>query len=89
MGSARLVPQRRDDQRVGVKLSGIDEGSTYHRLGFREGDMIVEVAGYPIHDPQKALEAYAKLRNAERVDVKVQRGDETVMLRYDIESTKP
>lgn len=44
-------------------------------LGFREGDVLHTVNGFSLGDPQQMLEAYARLRSADRLTLSFSRDD--------------
>ena len=65
MRSARIVPETRDGRTIGIRLFGIRPGASgLARLGFENGDLLRAINGYDIADPERALEAYAKLRSS-------------------------
>lgn len=82
MRSARFVPDQHDGKIVGIRVFGIRPGSLLGVLGFRNGDRIERVAGVPISSPDRALEAYVKIREADRVEVDVVRRGRPVRLTY-------
>lgn len=57
----------------GMKLTGIREGSIMHELGMKTGDMLQSINGFDMSDPDKAVDAYAKLRRAGKLDISVVR----------------
>jgi hypothetical protein len=79
-GTIRVVPQQAEDgHTTGVKLFGIrrdDPKNVLGRLGFENGDVLVAVNGFSVVSADKALEAYASTRNAERISVDVVRKDQ-------------
>lgn len=74
MRTARITPEKRDGQVIGFKLRRIKGGSLLDTLGMKDGDVMKSINGFDMSDPQKALEAYARLRSAERLTVAVERG---------------
>jgi hypothetical protein len=66
---ARIVPAMKDGKPDGFKLYAIRPSSLWARLGFVNGDTILTVNGMDITTPDKALEAYSKLRDAQAVAV--------------------
>lgn len=82
MRSARIVPEVRDGQVHGVRLFGLRMGSVLQVLGFRNGDKILRVGGLPIDSPDKALEAYGKVRNADVIEVEIERGGNPISMVY-------
>jgi general secretion pathway protein C len=82
MRSARVVPHKEGDAIVGLKLFGIRRGSPIAVLGFNNGDSVRTVNGYELSDPEKALEAYSKLKDATQIDVAIVRDGKPLTLRY-------
>ncbi len=68
----------------GVQVIGLSAGSFLHRLGLRQGDLVLRVAGKPIHTADGAAAAYAAVSSSERFDVVVFRRGREITLRYEI-----
>jgi len=79
---ARVVPAFAEGRPVGFKLFGIRPDSPYALLGVRNGDTVVSLAGEPVTTPDRALEAYARLRHATEVQVEILRRGQPLTLRY-------
>jgi hypothetical protein len=77
--TVRITPSPQDQ---GVTLRGIKPGDVMSALGFRNGDMLIAVAGRPVYSPEKALEAYAAVRSAAKVVVRIKRGGAPVDLTF-------
>jgi membrane-associated protease RseP (regulator of RpoE activity) len=73
MRSARIVPEMRDGVVVGIRLFGIRPGSLAWKLGFENGDLLRSINGDDISQPEQALRAYAKLREASDLYVLLER----------------
>ncbi len=82
MKEARIVPETVDGKVVGVKLFGIRPGKILSSIGLQNGDRLDSINGFDIGSPEKALEAYARLRTAEKIQVKVNRGGQAVVIDY-------
>lgn len=80
MRTARVIPHEEGGRVVGVKLYGIRRSSLLGRLGIQNGDMLRTINGYDMTAPDSALEAYARLRQAERITINLQRrgSDQTI-----------
>lgn len=85
MRTARVIPHEEDGQVVGVKLYGIRRSSLLGRLGIQNGDMLRTINGYDMTAPDSALEAYARLRNADRITINLQRRGQDQSIDYRIE----
>jgi general secretion pathway protein C len=73
MKSARIVPEQKDGKVVGVRLFGIRPDTLLGTLGLQNGDRLETLNGFNMASPEKALEAYARLRTASSLNVKVNR----------------
>jgi hypothetical protein len=82
---ARLVPEQEGGTVVGIRIFGLREDDTLRRLGLQNGDRVERLAGQPVNDPQKALEAYVKVRTANRVLLEISRHGKPVKIVYRVE----
>ena len=82
---ARIAPEKEGDRIVGMKVTGIKPGSVLAQIGIENGDRLETVNGYEMSDPQKMLEAYARLRIADRLVLRVSRGGRPTELHYTIQ----
>jgi general secretion pathway protein C len=73
MRSARIVPEKEGDKVVGIRLFGIRPDSLLGTLGLENGDRLQTINGFDMASPEKALEAYSRLRTAERLTVSINR----------------
>ncbi len=73
MRSARIVPEQQGGKVVGIRLFGIRPDTLLGTLGFQNGDRLESINGFNMASPEKALEAYARLRTASNLEVKVTR----------------
>ena len=85
MRSARIVPDKRGDDVVGVRLFGIRDGTLLGHLGMKNGDRLESINGFSMSDPQKALEAYGRLRTADKLTVKIDRKGSPMTLDFNIQ----
>ena len=68
-----------------MKVTGIKPGSVLAQIGIENGDRLESVNGYEMSDPQRMLEAYARLRIADRLVLRVTRGGKPTEIRYTIQ----
>lgn len=81
---ARIVPSFRNGKANGFKLFSIRPGSLYSKIGIQNGDIIQKINGYEINSPDKALEIYTKLKDANSITVDLIRRGRTQTLNYGI-----
>ena len=84
MRAALVRPHEENGRVVGVRLFGIRQESLLGRVGMSNGDMLRTINGFDMSSPDSALEAYAKLRSAERLTVSMDRRGTPVTLEYEI-----
>jgi general secretion pathway protein C len=84
MRSARIVPETKDGKVVGVRLFGIRPDTLLGTLGLQNGDRLESINGFDMASPEKALEAYARLRTANNLAVKVNRRGAPLNIDYRI-----
>nr|WP_277989581.1 type II secretion system protein GspC [Corallococcus sp. NCSPR001] len=82
---ARVVPAFKDGRPVGFKLFSIRENSFYSRLGLRNGDVLQRINGLDLDSPDKALGAFTKLRDARRIELRIERGGVPMQKTFDVQ----
>jgi len=82
MKSARIVPETKDGKVLGIRLFGIRPDTLLGTLGLQNGDRLEAINGFNMGSPEKALEAYARLRTAPKLDVNVNRRGNPVAIAY-------
>lgn len=81
-GSARVTPHVEGGRPAGFRIHRMPAGGIYQGLGLRNDDVIRAVNGHPLTSPDKALEAYTRLRKASRVVLAITRGDRKLSHEY-------
>lgn len=66
-------PHRENGKVTGLEYGGGASGSLFDLLGLQKGDVLVDINGYSLDDPEEGLRAYAALRRAPHLRVKVLR----------------
>ncbi len=84
MKSARIVPEQKDGQVVGIRLFGVRPDTLLGALGLQNGDRLETINGFNMASPEKALEAYARLRTANSLAVKISRRGKPQTIDYHI-----
>jgi general secretion pathway protein C len=82
--SARFVPSIKDGKPNGFKLYAIRPGSVFAKIGMQNADLVKAINGLDMATPDKALEAYTKLKSASHLTVQLERRGENVTLDYQI-----
>lgn len=80
MRSARIVPEQKDGKTIGIRLFGVRPETLLGTLGLKNGDRLESINGFDMGSPEKALEAYARLRTADSLKIKLnRRGQDTTL----------
>jgi general secretion pathway protein C len=82
---ARIVPTFRGGSSQGFKLFAMRPDSIYARLGMKNGDILQRVNGLTLDDPTRALESYARLRSASRIELEIERDGQVLHKAYTVE----
>ena len=81
---ARIVPSFKNGQANGFKLFSIQPDSIYSAIGVQNGDVITSINGLDINSPEKALEAYTRLKDSQNFDIVLDRRGSTVKMNYGV-----
>jgi general secretion pathway protein C len=73
MKTARVVPDTKDGKVLGIRLFGFKPDTLLGTLGLQSGDRLESINGFNMGSPEKALEAYARLRTAPELAITVNR----------------
>jgi general secretion pathway protein C len=84
MRQARIVPETENGKVVGIRLFGVRPDTLLGVLGMENGDRLEKINGFDMTSPEKALEAYARLRTADHLTVSVNRKGQETNLDYNI-----
>jgi general secretion pathway protein C len=85
MRFTRIRPFKRGDELVGLRLSRVRGGTLLHTLGMKNGDVLKSINGFEFTNPEKALQAYGKLRAADNLTVEIERRGKPVSIDIDIQ----
>jgi general secretion pathway protein C len=81
----RIVQDKEGDRVVGVKIFGIKPGSVLGMLGIENGDRLETLNGFDMSNPEKMLEAYARLRTgADKLQIHLTRAGKPINVDYTI-----
>lgn len=84
MRSTRIVPHTEGGRTTGVQMFGIRGNSLLGRLGMQNGDILNRINGLEIASPDRALEAYSRLRTSDHITVSVTRNGQPVNIDFNI-----
>ncbi len=80
--ATRIVTATRDGTAIGIEFRHVPEMSILAELGFRSGDVLLEVNGLPIRSPDEGLYAYSALKSAKCFEVVFERDGTRMTKRY-------
>jgi general secretion pathway protein C len=78
----RVVPDTIDGRIAGLRLVGVKPDSLLGAVGLLDGDRLEAINGLDITTPEKALEAYARVRTGEKFSVRLTRGGAPMTIDY-------
>ena len=84
MTQARLKPQFEMGRPAGFSVSEVVPGSLIEKLGLKNGDVIRKVNGMSVSRPEEVMQAYGQLQRDSNIEVEVERGGRSEVLRYEI-----
>jgi general secretion pathway protein C len=59
---------------AGLRIGRVLPSSLLGKLGLKNGDVLRSINGFPLSSPEKALQAYARLRTASEIEIVLDRG---------------
>jgi general secretion pathway protein C len=84
VGSVPVYPEQENGTIVGIRVFGVGPDTRLAALGIESGDRVEKIDDIDMTSPEKALEAYARIRTANRLTLSVNRGGRTMHLDYNI-----
>jgi general secretion pathway protein C len=65
-------------------VMGVNPGTLLAAIGLENGDQLKNINGFDLTNPERMLEAFARLRAAERLTMQVERKGSVVNLDYNV-----
>jgi general secretion pathway protein C len=84
MAQTRVAPDMIDGRVAGLRLMGIKPDSLLGLIGLSNNDRLDAINGLDISSPESALEAYARIRNGDKFDVRLTRDGKPMTIDYKI-----
>ncbi|TRO82458.1 hypothetical protein FL622_07725 [Desulfuromonas acetexigens] len=82
--SARMEPRLVNGATDGFVIAMVRPGSLLTQMGFRKGDVVLQVNGMPLDSPEKALQIFQQLREARSLRVHVERQGQPSVFEYEV-----
>jgi general secretion pathway protein C len=83
--TARMIPQVNNGNTVGFKLVELNKGSLLEKIGLRVGDLIVEINQVKLDSPEKALQIFQQVREANNITLGLVRNGKPETFEYSFE----
>lgn len=83
--SARMIPQLENGQTVGFRLVGMQRGSLLEQLGLKLGDVIMEINRIKLDSPEKALQIFQQVREANNISIGLVRDSQPQTFEYSLD----
>lgn len=83
--SARMIPQVQNGQTIGFKLVELERGSLLEQVGLRVGDILVEINQVELNSPEKALQIFQQVREANNISLGLVRSGQRKTFEYSFE----
>ena len=80
----RFVPERRGNETIGIRLSGVRAGGVLAALGLKEGDRVEKVGDRSLGHVEGALDAYDEVMRVQHTTVRIVRRGKPLVLHYEI-----
>lgn len=75
-----VSPHRENNQMVGYRLSPGKNPTLFDSAGLKRNDIVTQINGLDLSDPQQSMEAMNELRKSESIELSVIRGGELLTL---------
>ena len=83
--TARMIPQVKGGKIIGFKLVELDKGSLLEKIGLRVGDLVVEINQVKLNSPEKALQIFQQVREANNISLGLIRNGKPETFEYSFE----
>lgn len=83
--TARMIPQLSNGKTIGFKLVEIEKGSLLELIGLQVGDLVVEINEVALNSPEKALQVFQQLREANNISLGLVRNGQKQNFEYRFE----
>jgi general secretion pathway protein C len=83
--TTQILPELREGQVVGFRLSRVRPQGPLAAIGLREGDVLLAINGLELISPDEALLAFTKLRRASHISLAFERDGGRITNDYDVD----
>ena len=85
IGIAAVAPKMEGGRSIGMEIRGIRPNTLLTKLGIQNGDLLESINGQSLSNPDAALGAYTTLRTADKFNLTIRRGDQSMTINYNLQ----
>lgn len=85
----QVAPAQENGKLKGYRVNPGRDAKQFQQFGFQPGDIVTNINGVALDDPQKAMELYNVIRTAQEATFTVHRGDQDVTLAVSLQDAHP
>ena len=85
IGIAAVSPKVEGGRSVGMEIRGIRANTLLTKLGIQNGDILESVNGQSLTSTDAALGAYTTLRTADKFNLAIRRGSQSMIINYNLQ----
>ncbi|MBW2379554.1 MAG: hypothetical protein JRG70_08385 [Deltaproteobacteria bacterium] len=85
IGIAAVAPKMEGGKSIGMEIRGIRPDTLLTKLGIQNGDLLESINGQSLSNPDAALGAYTTLRTADKFNLTIRRGGESMTINYNLQ----
>ena len=83
--TARVIPQVNNGKTIGFKVVELQKGSLLTQIGLQIGDLIVKINDVELNSPEKALQIFQQVREANNLSLSLVRNGQPKTFEYSFE----
>jgi len=85
IGIAAVSPKIENGESVGMEIRGVRPDTLLTKIGIQNGDILESINGQSLSNPDAALGAYTTLRTADKFNLSVRRGGQSMIINYNLQ----
>lgn len=85
IGIAAVAPKVEGGRSIGMEIRGVRPNTLLTKLGIENGDILESVNGQSLTSTDAALGAYTTLRTADKFNLSIRRGDQSMIINYNLQ----
>ena len=85
IGIAAVSPKIENGESIGMEIRGVRPNTLLTKIGIQNGDILESINGQSLSNPDAALGAYTTLRTADKFNLSVRRGGQSMIINYNLQ----